>query len=94
VLDGRVVVHHEGTAIAHVGAGDYFGERGLLDQAPRNATVTTEAQSSLLRVEGDVFLDVLQTAPTLQSALTRVSRSRRGFGSREALVDDPVSAQA
>jgi MFS family permease len=94
VLDGRVVVHHEGTAIAHVGAGDYFGERGLLDQAPRNATVTTEAQSSLLRVEGDVFLDVLQTAPTLQSALTRVSRSRRGFGSRDALVDDPVSAQA
>ena len=94
VLDGRVVVHHEGTAIAHVGAGDYFGERGLLDQAPRNATVTTEAQSSLLRVEGDVFLDVLQTAPTLQSALTRVSRSRRGFGSREATVDDPVSAQA
>jgi MFS family permease len=94
VLDGRVVVHHEGTAIAHVGAGDYFGERGLLDESPRNATVTTEAQSSLLRVEGDVFLDVLQTAPTLQSALTRVSRSRRGFGSREALVDDPVSAQA
>ena len=94
VLDGRVVVHHEGTAIAHVGAGDYFGERGLLDQAPRNATVTTEAQSSLLRVEGDVFLDVLQTAPTLQSALMRVSRSRRGFGSREATVDDPVSAQA
>jgi len=94
VLDGRVVVHHEGTAIAHIGAGEYFGERGLLDEAPRNATVTTETQSSLLRVEGDVFLDVLQTAPTLQSALMRVSRSRRGFGSREATVDDPVSAQA
>jgi hypothetical protein len=94
VLDGGVVVHHEGTAIAHLGAGDYFGERGLLDEAPRNSTVTTEDESSLLRVEGDVFLDILQTAPALQSAVTRVSSSRHGSRSGEALVDDPAWATA
>lgn len=94
VLDGRVVVHHDGTAIAHLGAGDYFGERGLVDEAPRNATVTTEEQSSLLRVEGEVFLDILQTAPTLQSSVTRVSGSRVGLRPGEALVDDPVWSRA
>ena len=97
VIDGRVVVHHDGTAIAHLGAGDHFGERGLLDEAPRNATVTTEEQSSLLRVEGDVLLDILQTAPSVHSALTRASSQRRGTvppTGRGALVDDPVWAQA
>jgi MFS family permease len=94
VLDGGVVVHHDGTAIAHLGAGDYFGERGLLDEAPRNATVTTEEQSSLLRVEGDVFLDILQTVSTLQSTVTRVSSSRHGSRSRGALVDDPAWSTA
>src|SRR5262249_12647879 len=42
VVDGRVVVHRDGKAVVHLGPGDSFGERGLLDQAPRNATVTTE----------------------------------------------------
>ena len=94
VLDGGVVVHHDGTAIAHLGAGDYFGERGLLDEAPRNATVTTEEESSLLRVEGDVFLDILQTVPTLQTTVTRVSRSRHGSRSGGAMVDDPAWSTA
>ena len=94
VLDGGVVVHHDGTAIAHLGAGDYFGERGLLDEAPRNATVTTEEESSLLRVEGDVFLDILQTVPTLQTTVTRVSSSRHGSRSGGAMVDDPAWSMA
>jgi CRP-like cAMP-binding protein len=94
VLDGGVVVHHDGAAIAHLGKGDYFGERGLLDQAPRNATVTTEEESSLLRVEGDVFLDILQTVPTLQTTVTRVSGARHGARSGQALVDDPAWSTA
>jgi hypothetical protein len=41
-----------------------------------------------MRGEGDVFLDILQTVPTLQSTVTRVSSTRRGWRSGEALVDD------
>ena len=52
VADGRVVVHRDGQAVVHLGPGDSFGERGLLDRAPRNATVTTEMDTTLLRVEG------------------------------------------
>jgi len=69
VADGRVVVHRDGKAVAHLGPGDSFGERGLLDHAPRNATVTTETDTTLLRVEGNALLDALEAAPALRPAL-------------------------
>jgi CRP-like cAMP-binding protein len=82
VADGRVVVHRDGKAVVHLGPGDSFGERGLLDHAPRNATVTTEMDTTLLRVEGRALLDALEAAPALRprwiSAAPRPeSRSRR-----------------
>jgi MFS family permease len=73
VVDGRVVVHRNGAAVAHLGPGDSFGERGLLDRAPRNATVTTEIDTTVLRVEGDALLEALQAAPALIPALERSS---------------------
>ena len=63
VSDGRVVVHRDGTVVVHLGPGDSFGERGLLDQAPRNVSVTTEMDTTLPRVEGRALLDVLEAAP-------------------------------
>jgi CRP-like cAMP-binding protein len=69
VVDGLVVVHRDGRAVVYLGPGDSFGERGLLDHAPRNATVTTEMDTMLLRVEGHVLLDALEAAPTLRPAL-------------------------
>jgi len=69
IAEGRVAVHRDGEAVAHLGPGDSFGERGLLDHAPRNATVTTEMHTTLLRVEGHALLDALEAAPTLRPAL-------------------------
>jgi MFS family permease len=73
VVEGRVVVHRGAQVLAHLGPGDGFGERGLLDSAPRNATVTTDMGTTVLRVEGHVLLDALQMAPTLKSALVHLS---------------------
>jgi MFS family permease len=75
VVDGRVVVHRDGRKVVHLGAGDSFGERGLLDNAPRNATVTTEMDTTVLRVEGEALLEALQAAPTLRPALDLSSSS-------------------
>ena len=97
VIEGRVVVHRDDEVVVHLGPGDYFGERGLLDCAPRNATVTTEEPSAVLRLEGEVLLDALQSAPTVLSALDR-SSSQRGTPApalaRTSLVDDPTWVEA
>ena len=96
VAEGRVVVHRDGRAVVHLGPGDSFGERGLLDQAPRNATVTTEMNTTLLRVEGHALLDALEAAPGLRPALD-LSSSAPGVqvsSDETPLVDDPRWAKA
>jgi len=75
IVAGRVLVHRDGTPVVHLGPGDSFGERGLLDSAPRNATVTTEIDTTLLRVQGHVLLDAIEAAPFLRPALDRSSTS-------------------
>ena len=95
VMDGHVVVHRDGTEVARLGPGDHFGERGLLDSAPRNATVTTVEPSTLLRLEGDVLLEALQTVPTMWSALDRSNApARASEAGHTALVDDPAWGKA
>ena len=76
VVDGSVVVHRQGQLVVRLGAGSWFGERGLLDNAPRNATVTTAVDSRILRLDGAVLLDALQSSATLVSALDRSNAPR------------------
>jgi MFS family permease len=94
VVDGSVLVHRNGEEVAHIGPGGSFGERGLLDNAPRNATVTTEVQSTILRIEGDVLLDALQSAPTVLSAIDRSNKAPWAGApvveQPAAVVDDPA----
>ena len=71
VVDGGVVVHRQGNVVTHLGAGEWFGERGLLDNAPRNASVTTSVDSRILRLDGGFLLDALQSSATLRSTLDR-----------------------
>ncbi len=96
VIDGGVLVHRDGAEVVRLGPGDHFGERGLLDNAPRNATVTTAEPSTLLRLEGDVLLEALQSAPALRSALDRSNVPGRSSASapHTALVDDPAWGKA
>jgi predicted MFS family arabinose efflux permease len=97
VVDGSVVVHRDGVVLAHRGPGESFGERGLLDNAPRNATVSTETDTTVLRIDGDVLLDALERSPMLTSALDG-SPAGRGLVEVAAdggqLVDDPGWAPA
>ena len=75
IVEGRVVVHRDDKTVVHLGPGDSFGERGLLDDAPRNATVTTQVDTTLLRVDGHALLDALQAAPGLRPSLDVSSTS-------------------
>jgi len=96
VVDGLVVVRRGGRAVVHLGAGDSFGERGLLDRAPRNATVTTEMDTMLLRVEGHVLLDALEAAPALRPALDLSSTAPgvQGQPGETAVAEHPPMVEA
>lgn len=63
-----------GPASARVGAlgpGDFFGEIGLLRQTPRTATVTTTAPSTLLRIDGELFLELVSSGAAHGATLGR-----------------------
>ena len=89
IIDGSTIVHRDEQEVARLGPGDHFGERGLLDNAPRNATVTTAEDSTLLRLEGDELLDALQSAPTLMAALEWSKAPLHASPDATRLVDDP-----
>jgi hypothetical protein len=89
VVDGEVIVHRGDTEVVRLGPGEWFGERGLLDHAPRNATVTTAVDSNVLRIEGTVLLDALEAAPTMRSELVSGGRRSGSPTATTALVDDP-----
>jgi CRP-like cAMP-binding protein len=65
--------------LSDLGAGDYFGEIGLIERIPRTATVTATTKAVLLRIDGAAFLDALtQSAPSaalLDGASLRLRRT-------------------
>ena len=48
ILDGAVEVRRKGKAVARLGAGTFFGEMSLLDNAPRNSDVVAVAPTTCL----------------------------------------------
>jgi hypothetical protein len=66
---GEVEVHSGARKLATLEAGSWFGELGLLERIPRTATVTTTAPCTLLRIDGEAFLDALSSAPLASTAL-------------------------
>jgi CRP/FNR family transcriptional regulator, cyclic AMP receptor protein len=60
---GEAVVVRAGREVATVGPGQYFGELSLLDEAPRNATVTARTPMTLIRLRRREFSAVLDSWP-------------------------------
>lgn len=84
LVDGALNVRIQGdrpTArqLPVVNAPGYVGELGLLHHRPRTATVRTREPSTLLRIDGQDFLDaVAETTPSislLSTASTRLART-------------------
>ena len=59
VLTGRVVVRRAGEIDRPLARGDWFGELGLLDGAPRTASVVTTSEAWLLKLGRPDFLGLL-----------------------------------
>src|SRR5512132_2460303 len=63
IVQGAVEVTRRGRKINELGAGEFIGEMALISGAPRNATVTTSQDSSLLVVTDRGFWELLERAP-------------------------------
>lgn len=75
IVSGRVRVTR-GSAdrvaeIARLGEGTLLGETGVITGRPRNATITAIEPTAVLRIDGRVFVELLQQVPELCFAMTR-----------------------
>ena len=94
VVEGSVVVHRHGVPVVRLGPGAPFGERGLLDNAPRNATVTTESECTLLRIDGEALVEALQAAPSMHPLLNTVNAPVSASGSEAVTTSGGASDSA
>ncbi len=83
ILDGEVQVtkvinESEVRVLTHLGPGDFFGEMALIHNAPRAASVTTVAPTTVLEINKDVFDQLLSRSASVSLAMVReVSRRLR-----------------
>jgi MFS family permease len=76
VRAGALVATLDAVVVGTIGADDWFGEIGLLEERPRTATVSTVAPTTLWQIPGDVFLDALDDAGAAPSALVDAMADR------------------
>jgi CRP/FNR family cyclic AMP-dependent transcriptional regulator len=71
IISGRVRVVRDGTLVATLGDGEFFGELSVLDRMPRNAMVAAEVPTSCLALASWDFDAVLLEQPALTLAILR-----------------------
>jgi CRP-like cAMP-binding protein len=76
LLAGSAVVERGGRKIATLGPGDAVGELGVLSRAPRNATVTTSADSEVAIIGRRALNRLLADAPGFSRKLLEALADR------------------
>lgn len=76
ILDGTVTVSVEGESRATLSAGDYFGEIGLLLDAPRMATVVAATDLQCSAMSAWDFRVFVEEYPGVHAALARTLQAR------------------
>ena len=78
IEEGTVEVTRRGEHIANLGPGDIFGEAGVVNDAVRNATVTTTSRLRLI-IMGQLEVHRLQkNAPETYARIERLAEERGG----------------
>ena len=76
IAQGEVEVARDGRVIDTMSSGQFFGEVALLTGAPRNATVTATAPSTLLVLTDRAFRQVAEHLPGVQMSVLRALAER------------------
>jgi CRP-like cAMP-binding protein len=77
IEDGTAKVVRDGQYLDELGPGDFFGEMGLLDNAPRNADVVAKTSLRLMVLSGRTPRDLEREAPGFARRLSRSVEQRR-----------------
>ncbi len=77
IEDGTARVVRDGQYLDELGPGDFFGEMGLLDNAPRNADVVAKTPLRLMVLSGRALRDLEREAPGFARKLSRSVEQRR-----------------
>jgi CRP-like cAMP-binding protein len=77
IEDGTAKVVRDGQYLDELGPGDFFGEMGLLDNAPRNADVVAKTSLRLMVLSGRTLRDLEREAPGFARRLSRSVEQRR-----------------
>jgi CRP-like cAMP-binding protein/HEAT repeat protein len=72
IVSGKVRVHDGDETWNHLAEAQVFGEIALLDPEPRTASVTAVEPTHILRLNHNVFGELLQSQPGLSSGIIRV----------------------
>ena len=76
LVSGKVRVHDGAHILNTLAEGDVFGEMALLDPEPRVASVTAEEDSVLLRLDQDVFYDLMTDRSEVARGIIQVLSHR------------------
>ncbi len=77
IEEGSVEVTRGGEHVTDMGAGDFFGEMGLLERTLRNATVTAKTPVRLITLTGWDLKRVERAAPQALERVRSVLEERR-----------------
>ena len=71
IHSGQVSIHDEGHQLAVLSDNEIFGELSLLDSEPRSASATTLTDCILLKIEQELFYDVIGTNTDILKGIMR-----------------------
>jgi len=74
---GTARVVRDGQYLDELGPGEFFGEMGLLEDAPRNADVVAATPLTLMVLSAPAFRELEREAPKLARRLSRSVEERR-----------------
>ena len=86
LLEGTAAVVEDGSTLANLGPGDFFGEMAILGGGRRMATVTTTSPARLLFMFGTEFRRLQAAQPDVAARIEETVRRRLEANAAERLM--------
>ena len=79
IEEGTARVERDGQYLNELGPGEFFGEMGLIDDAPRNADVIAETHVTLMVIRGSSLMELERECPQLARRINLSVKHRRDW---------------